>query len=116
MVGATAGRRTVLRHFVVGLVAVLAVAPFGVRAVPAPVIEVRRLRKWQCTNEECEPYRYDPSEGDLNVNDMDNPIPPGVPFEDLPDDWICPICNDPKKDFEPLDEWVEVEVTVAAGR
>ncbi len=68
----------------------------------------RRLRKWECINEECEPYVYDPSVGDLNVVDLDHPIPPGVAFEDLPDDWICPICGDPKRDFIPLDDWVEV--------
>ncbi len=67
----------------------------------------RRLRKWECTNEECEPYVYDPSKGDINVTDLDRPIPPGVPFEDLPDDWICPICGDLKRDFLPLDDWVE---------
>ncbi|MGN1456812.1 MAG: rubredoxin [Acutalibacteraceae bacterium] len=22
-----------------------------------------------------------------------------VPFEDLPDDWVCPICNAPKSQF-----------------
>ncbi len=68
------------------------------------------LRKWQCTNDECEPYVYDPSIGDVNVVDPENPIPPGVAFQDLPDSWRCPICRDPKSDFEPLDEWVIVEV------
>ncbi len=37
----------------------------------------------------CEPcgYIYDPALGD-----PDNGIKPGTPFEDLPDDWVCPIC------------------------
>ncbi len=69
-----------------------------------------RLRKWQCTNDECEPYVYDPSAGDINIADPDNPIPPGVSFKDLPDTWRCPICRDPKSDFEPLDEWVWVQI------
>ena len=79
---------------------------------PEPGMVLKRLQKWECTNEECEPYVYDPSVGDLNVLDLDNPIPPGVAFEDLPDDWICPICADPKRDFEPLGDWVEVWVKV----
>jgi len=75
-----------------------------------PAVRRLRLRKWQCINDECEPYVYDPSVGDVNVVDPNNPIPPGVSFTDLPDDWRCPICRDPKSDFEPLDEWVWVEV------
>jgi len=40
-------------------------------------------------------YEYDPAEGD-----PDSGIPPGTPFEDLPDDWECPICGATKEDFE----------------
>ena len=39
-------------------------------------------------------YEYDPEEGD-----PENGIPPGTPFEDLPDDWVCPICGAGKEDF-----------------
>lgn len=46
----------------------------------------------------CE-YVYDPSQGD-----PDNGIPPGTPFEDLPDDWVCPICGVGKELFEPLEK------------
>lgn len=38
---------------------------------------------------------YDPAEGD-----PDGGIEPGVAFEDLPDDWVCPICGASKEDFE----------------
>ncbi len=24
-----------------------------------------------------------------------------VKFEDLPDDWVCPVCGDPKSEFSP---------------
>lgn len=24
----------------------------------------------------------------------------GIPFEELPDDWVCPLCKHPKSDFE----------------
>ena len=25
----------------------------------------------------------------------------GKPFDQLPDDWVCPVCNAPKEAFEP---------------
>lgn len=40
-------------------------------------------------------YVYDPEEGD-----PDGGIEPGTPFEDLPDDWVCPVCGASKDDFE----------------
>ena len=27
----------------------------------------------------------------------------GVSFADLPDDWICPICGEPKSEFCPVE-------------
>ncbi|MBQ8644438.1 MAG: rubredoxin [Candidatus Methanomethylophilaceae archaeon] len=27
----------------------------------------------------------------------------GVPFADLPDDWICPVCGEPKSEFVPVE-------------
>jgi len=44
----------------------------------------------------CEPcgWVYDPAEGD-----PDGGIEPGVPFEELPEDWVCPMCGAPKEDF-----------------
>jgi rubredoxin len=41
-------------------------------------------------------YVYDPENGD-----PDSGIQPGTAFEDLPDDWTCPICGASKNDFEP---------------
>ena len=41
-------------------------------------------------------YVYDPENGD-----EDGGIAPGTSFEDLPDDWLCPICGAGKSDFEP---------------
>ncbi|MGA3116796.1 MAG: rubredoxin [Syntrophobacteraceae bacterium] len=40
-------------------------------------------------------YVYDPA-----VGDPDNGIAAGTKFEDLPDDWVCPVCGAPKEDFE----------------
>ena len=44
----------------------------------------------------CEPcgYEYDPA-----VGDPDNGIAPGTAFEDLPADWVCPLCGAEKSEF-----------------
>lgn len=39
-------------------------------------------------------YIYNPIDGDPESN-----IPPGTPFEKLPEDWICPICGASKTNF-----------------
>lgn len=41
-------------------------------------------------------YIYDPVEGD-----PDGGIAPGTPFENIPDNWECPVCGVSKADFEP---------------
>ena len=38
---------------------------------------------------------YDPQ-----VGDPDSGIDPGTAFEDIPDDWECPVCGVGKEDFE----------------
>ena len=40
-------------------------------------------------------YIYDPEKGD-----PDEGIEPGTKFDNLPDDWTCPICGAGKEDFE----------------
>ncbi len=40
-------------------------------------------------------YVYNPHEGD-----PDNGIMPGVPFDQLPDEWVCPLCGVGKELFE----------------
>lgn len=49
------------------------------------------MRKFECTV--CG-YIYDEEAGD-----PDNGIAPGTKWEDLPDDWTCPVCGVEKKDF-----------------
>ena len=44
-------------------------------------------------------YVYDPA-----VGDPDNGIEPGTAFEDLPDDWACPLCDVSKDMFSEADE------------
>ncbi|MGA7936024.1 MAG: rubredoxin [Kovacikia sp.] len=39
---------------------------------------------------------YDPEEGD-----PDSGIEPGAAFEDIPEDWVCPVCGATKDQFEP---------------
>ena len=43
-------------------------------------------------------YIYDPA-----VGDPDNGIEPGTAFEDLPEDWLCPLCGVGKVEFSKVD-------------
>ncbi len=43
-------------------------------------------------------YIYDPA-----VGDPDNGIEPGTAFEDLPEDWLCPLCGVGKDEFSKED-------------
>ena len=42
-------------------------------------------------------FTYDPAEGDQSVG-----ILPGTPFEELPEDYRCPVCNAAKEYFKAL--------------
>lgn len=53
-------------------------------------------QKYQCPGPTCG-YIYDPKRGDKKGK-----IPPGTPFEDLPDDWKCPLCGIGKRFFKPV--------------
>lgn len=44
-------------------------------------------------------YVYDPEKGDPDSGNK-----PGTPFEDIPDDWVCPVCFVGKDDFEPIED------------
>jgi flavin reductase (DIM6/NTAB) family NADH-FMN oxidoreductase RutF/rubredoxin len=50
------------------------------------------MEKYECTV--CG-YIYDPKEGD-----PDGGIKAGTSFEELPDDWVCPVCGAGKDQFE----------------
>ena len=50
------------------------------------------MEKWTCIV--CV-YVYDEA-----VGDPDSGIAPGTKFEDLPDDWVCPVCGVSKDQFE----------------
>lgn len=49
----------------------------------------------------CDPcgYIYDPE-----IGDPDSGIAPGTAFEDIPEDWVCPLCGVTKEDFSLLEE------------
>lgn len=40
---------------------------------------------------------YDPENGD-----PENGVAPGTPFEELPEDWSCPLCGADKSQFEKI--------------
>jgi len=46
----------------------------------------------------CDPcgWVYDPEKGD-----PDNGIDPGTAFENLPEDFVCPLCGAGKDQFSP---------------
>jgi len=56
--------------------------------------EVVKMSKYECTL--CG-YIYDPELGD-----PDGGIKPGTPFEEIPDDWKCPVCGAAKDEFEKM--------------
>jgi len=49
------------------------------------------MDKYECTI--CG-YVYDPAAGD-----PDNGVAPGTKFEDVSEDWVCPVCGAPKSEF-----------------
>lgn len=60
-----------------------------------PGTKGKALQKYRCTA--CG-YIYDPVAGD-----PDGGVPPGTPWEKVPDDWVCPLCGVGKSEFEPVE-------------
>ncbi|RZN68664.1 MAG: High molecular weight rubredoxin [Candidatus Methanolliviera hydrocarbonicum] len=54
--------------------------------------EVLKMAKYRCSV--CG-YVYNPEKGD-----PDSGIDPGTPFEEIPDDWVCPVCGAGKDQFK----------------
>ena len=65
-------------------------APTYVKEEKAP--DVPASEKYKCTV--CG-YVYDPENGE-----PDSGIKAGTKFEDLPDNWVCPVCGASKSEFE----------------
>jgi flavin reductase (DIM6/NTAB) family NADH-FMN oxidoreductase RutF/rubredoxin len=57
----------------------------------APAARVETASSWTCGV--CG-YTYDPAEGDPAHG-----VAPGTRFDDLPGDWVCPVCGAPKDAF-----------------
>lgn len=53
------------------------------------------MDKYICTV--CD-WVYDPE-----IGDPEHGIAPGTKFDDIPDDWVCPLCGVGKEDFEKID-------------
>jgi len=53
------------------------------------------MDRYQCTV--CG-YVYDEEEGDAESN-----VSPGTKWDDLPGDWVCPVCGASKDEFEKLE-------------
>jgi len=70
------------------------------KTAPSYIAETKevapKMAKYKCTV--CG-YVYDPELGD-----PDGGIKPGTPFEDIPDDWVCPVCGAAKSQFEKLED------------
>lgn len=54
------------------------------------------MKKYICTV--CD-WVYDPE-----IGDPESGIAPGTAFEDIPEDWVCPVCGVGKEDFEVVEE------------
>ena len=39
---------------------------------------------------------------DQAKGDPENGVAPGTPFEELPEDWSCPLCGADKSQFEKI--------------
>jgi rubredoxin/flavin reductase (DIM6/NTAB) family NADH-FMN oxidoreductase RutF len=59
---------------------------------PSPV--AKEEGKYRC--EVCG-WVYDPEKGD-----PEHGIVPGTAFEDIPDEWVCPVCGASKSQFSPI--------------
>jgi flavin reductase (DIM6/NTAB) family NADH-FMN oxidoreductase RutF/rubredoxin len=57
--------------------------------------ERKKMIKYRCTV--CG-YIYDPKAGDPDAG-----VKPGTAFEDVPNDWVCPVCGVGKDQFEPAE-------------
>jgi len=67
-------------------------APHYIEEGKEEIKKEKTVKKYRC--KVCG-YIYDPE-----VGDPDSGIVPGTPFEEIPDDWVCPICGASKEEFE----------------
>jgi len=67
------------------------------RTAPSYVEEKKetKMAKYKC--QVCG-YIYEPENGD-----PDSGVKPGTPFEEIPDDWVCPVCGAAKDQFDKME-------------
>jgi len=68
---------------------------------------MQKMDKWKCSV--CG-YIYDPAKGDPFK------ASPGTDFEDLPDDWTCPICGVTKDKYVPAPPDIDIRKRRARKR
>jgi rubredoxin-NAD+ reductase len=56
-------------------------------------------------------FIYDEAQGD-----PDSGLVPGTRFEDIPDDWMCPLCGVSKADMILLDDYARLQQTASVTR
>ena len=61
--------------------------------------DASKLKDTDCLECKVCHYVYDPEKGD-----PESGIVPGTAFEDIPDDWVCPVCGVSKDMFEAVEE------------
>ena len=62
------------------------------------------MKKYICTV--CD-WVYDPE-----VGDPEGGIAPGTAFEDIPEDWVCPVCGVGKEDFQPVEDYYTAVIRI----
>lgn len=69
------------------------------KTAPSFVEEIKEVGA-KMTKYECKVcgYVYDPEMGD-----PESSVSPGTSFDDLPDDWICPVCGAGKDEFQEVE-------------
>ena len=74
----------------------------GTTPKTAPVyVEERKIEAVKAAKYKCSVcgWVYDPELGD-----PDSGIAPGTPFEEIPDNWVCPVCGAAKSEFEKVEQ------------
>jgi rubredoxin len=61
------------------------------------IFKIKSEERYEMKKYECSVcgYVYDPE-----VGDPDNGVAPGTAWEDVPEDWVCPLCGASKDMFE----------------
>ena len=71
-------------------------------------METEDFRRWVC--DACG-YIYDEAKGD-----PDSGLAPGTRYEQIPEDWQCPLCGLRKSDLRPLPEMAPAAPRASAAR